>query len=167
MILTIYTKYLKKHPVCFGIMKNSKKREKFDFSLESFENKRLHLIVYLSTVLLVFAVYLIFVLFFDDSPMLLIIGFTSFLIGIGMIFYRNKIVNIINDKMLDNKIKKRKKANKANLQETIRKITPSHRNLKLKIGGGVTIRDRMTSIYSKFTKKKSNEKSDEYIEYKD
>lgn len=145
-------------------MKRRTRRSRSNFILDNSTYQRLHLYIYLATVLFIFIMYLIAVSLFEDSPAAAIIGFISFLIGVGMIFYRGRIAEHISKKMHEKKVNSYKRANKVGLQQTIKRIVPKKSNVKLKIKGKVTMKERLAKAKITFQKKDPKKKGPEYIE---
>jgi len=146
------------------MFKIPKKPKKIDFLLENKHYRKLHLYIYLVSVFTIVGVYFLIIAIFNQSN-IIITGLISILIGLYLVFKRDEIVKVISTKLQEKKLKTRKAENKANLKSTIRKITPKpKRNISLKIGGSLTLKDKYHNLKNKFNKK--TKKSQEYIEIK-
>lgn len=143
--------------------KRKKNSNRFNFHLENPHYRRLHLILYFVSVLLIFSVYIIVITFFSDMTIkYFLIGFFSILLGVYLVFNRDNIVRQISDRLEDNKRKKLKKNNQDGLKTTLKRIKPKNKNLKFTITNKTTFKEKMNNAKSKFKKKDKKEK--DYIE---
>lgn len=149
------------------MIKKISKREKINFLLENKHYQKLHLYLYLVTVLLIVLIYYLLILIFSPySPNLMITGILSITIGIGMVYYRDRIVKKISDYLENKKRVQTKTKNKSGLKTTLRKITPKNKKLKLDIKGKTTLKEKLDKVKKKFSKKNKTKKSPDYIELK-
>ena len=143
-------------------MKNLKRKEKINFLLENKHYKRLHLILYLLSVLLIVLVYFITILTFSSTFNKAITAVFALFVGIYLVFNRDKIVKIVSERVEKNKRKQVKKENKVGLKTTLKKITPKRNVISVK--GKVSVKERLQGVKSKF--KKQDKEKKEYLEIK-
>ncbi len=139
-----------------------KRKEKINFLLENKHYRKLHLYLYLISISIITAIYFILVIIFSAYVNIFITGTISILIGVYLVFNREKLVRLIDSKLQDKKREKYKEKNKEGLKTTLRTITPKNKKLKLNIGGKTTIKEKFNFIKEKLSKKKGKEK--EYLE---
>lgn len=143
-----------------------KKQKKVDFLLENEHYRRLHLYLYLLSISVIAIIYLLIVFLFSSYSNYLITGVVSVLIGLFLVFNRDKLVKFISDKLHDNKIQKTKKQNKQGLKNTLSRITPKpKRDIKLSIKE-TGFKSKVASLKTKMNSKKNTKNSQEYIEIK-
>lgn len=145
--------------------KKTKKKEKINFLLENPHYRRLHLYLYFISVLIIVGVYFIVITIFSDfSANFLITGIFSLMLGLYLVYNRDNIVKFISEKMEERRRKEMKRNDKHGLNSTLKKISPKNKNLKLKITGKTSIKEKIQNLQYKVKKDKKTEK--EYIEIK-
>ncbi|MDA3855613.1 MAG: hypothetical protein PF569_05105 [Candidatus Woesearchaeota archaeon] len=146
--------------------KKIQKRKNINFLLDNKHYKRLHLILYLISITLIVLVYFLTIIVFSSYLHFLVSVLFSFLIGLYIVFNRNKLVNNISDRIENYKRKHYKKESKENLRTTLKKITPK-RNIKFNIKSKFSLKEKAANIKNNFkSKKNKKKKSQEYIEIK-
>ncbi len=147
------------------MIRKIKKKEKIDFLLQNKHYQRLQLYLYILSLFVIVITYFLTILIFSSySPNYIITGIFSIIIGLYLVFNRDKLVKKISEKIEDCKRKKLKKENKSALKTTLRKITPQQNKIKLNIKPKETIKEKFHKIKHKLKKKDS--KTKEYIEIK-
>jgi len=144
-----------------------KKKEKIDFLLENSHYKKLHLYLYIASILVFVLIYFLFINMFSTNYKLVMSAIVSVFIGTFLVFNREKIIKNISERMHEKNIRKRREENKRGLESTIKRIRPSHksnRHIKLNIGGKTYIKDKFSNFKERMTKKKDDQS--EYIEIK-
>lgn len=148
------------------MINRKKKNKKINFLLENEHYRKLHLYLYLLSITVIAIIYMFIVLLFSSYSNYLITGIVSILIGLYLVFNRDKLVKYISDKLHEKEIKKRKKQNKEGLKSTLTRITPKpKRNIKLSIKE-TSFKSKITGIKTKFTPKNKTKKTQDYIEIK-
>lgn len=103
-------------------MVKSIKKNKINFFLEDSLYRKIQLIIYFLSILLILLIYFILVYLFKSEYDNTISAFFSILLGIIFIYYRNLITKKISNFIYEIRRKKIKKLNKFGLEKTIRKI---------------------------------------------
>lgn len=83
-----------------------------------------------------------------------------------MVYNRDKIVRYLSAKISERERKNNKRESKDSLKETIRRIVPRQKKVVLNIKPKFSFKEKMMSIKRKISSK-PNDKSEEYLEYKD
>lgn len=149
-------------------MRKSSKKKSMNFLLENESSKRLSLIIYLGSVgLIVLLYFTIIILFSTSSAIYTITGLSSVLIGIYMVFNKDKWVRKLSLWIHEQEIKKRKKDGRENLSSTLKRITPKRKDFSMKIKGRKSPQEYLEKLKSLFSQKKKKKGGEEYIEYKD
>jgi len=149
------------------MIKRIGKKKDIDFLLDNKHYKRLHLILYFISLLIIISVYFMTLVLFSTYFHFVITIIFSFLVGFYLVLNRSVLVKVISNKLDDRKRKKYKQTSKQNLKTTIRKITPKNKRLKLNIKGKVSLKEKVNKIKSKFKKiDKKAKKRPDYIEIK-
>jgi len=148
------------------MIKKTKKKEKIDFLLQNKHYKKLHLYLYILSVILIVTIYFMSVYLFSSfSKNYIISAVFSFIIGVYLVYNRDELTQKISEKLENKKRKKLKKENKEGLKTTLRRISPKNKRFKLNIKTKETINEKIIKIKKKLTKKgKKNKNSPEYIE---
>ncbi len=150
--------------------KRFQKKEKINFLLESKHYKKLHLMLYLLSVFSIVCVYFITIILFSAYANTLITAIFSLVIGLALVFHRDKLVKKISNHIDDVKRKEHKKKNERGLKSTLKRITPKS-NLKLDMSSGkVKVKKSLSESFSfkkkdesKKIKKKTNDEG--YVEF--
>lgn len=150
------------------MVKRTQKREKIDFLLESKHYKRLHLLLYITSLTAIVMVYFLSIIIFSGYANLLITGIFSLVTGVTIFFNRDKIVKKISEFLNERKIKKNKQSNKDGLKSTLKNISPK-RKFKLNISKETSFKEKITHFKKKLNKKENPKKKQkkEYIEIKE
>ncbi len=119
--------------------------------------------LYLFSVIVIVLIYFMFIMLFSNIFPIVIVGIISLIIGIALVFKRDKLVLTISNKLQERKIKEHKKANKHGLHSTLRKITPK-RKKKINVTPRASVKDHINHLKGKLSKKKKGK--DDYIELK-
>ena len=142
------------------MIRKIKNKEKIDFLLQNKHYKKLHLYLYILSVILIVLVYFITIFIFSSfSKNYIISAIFSFIIGIYLVYNRDKLTQKISEKLESKKREKIKKENKKGLKTTLRRIRPENKSLKLNIRPKESFK-----IKNKFSKKNKNKKTPDYIE---
>ena len=143
--------------------KKKKSKDKFDFYLQNKHYKRLHLFLYLMSVLFLFFIYIVIITLFSDITVkYVLIGFISMLIGVYLVYNRDNMVKYFSEKIEEKRRKSIRKNDKEGLKTTLKRITPKNKNLKLKITGKTSFKDKISNFKEKIKKEKKEKK--DYIE---
>jgi hypothetical protein len=142
--------------------KTKSRREKVNFLLRNKYYQRLHLILYLLSVFLIVLVYFLTLIIFSNYVNFFLTSFASIVIGISLVYNRDKLVKLIDDYIQDLKIRRSKQKEKESLSKTLKKIAPKNNRIKLNIKGKVTISEKLKKLTKNFSFKKKNK--EEYIE---
>lgn len=149
-------------------MRSNPRKDRINLLLANGHYQRLSLYLYLATVLLIFFAYLLVISFLEETSWITkgIIAFLSVSAGVFMIYYRDKIVKVMSEKIYERKRRSSKKENVVELSKTIRRITPKNNNLRLNIRGRIPLKDRFDKLVVSFkTKKKSKNGEKEKPDY--
>ncbi len=139
-------------------MQIKKKKDKINFMLQNSHYRKLHFYLYLLTVFLISFIYFLFLFIFSsNSDFFWVISLISFLIGIYLIFNREKLVLKISDFIEKRKRIALKKENKKGFQKSLNSISKNKKHQTSLEKNQFKIKD-----YLKI-KKKSDDK---YIEIK-
>ncbi len=144
--------------------KNLKKKEKINFLLENKHYKKLHLLLYFSSLAAIVFVYFLTVLIFSSFTNMLITTSFSVILGIFLVLHRDKLVKKISDFLTEKKRKDYKKNNSNSLKTTLKKIGPKS-NLKLDLNKNSKFKIKVSSFKIKIPTKKKKGKG--YLEIKD
>jgi len=147
------------------MIRKIKNKEKIDFLLQNKHYKKLHLYLYILSVILIVLVYFITIFIFSSfSKNYIISAIFSFIIGIYLVYNRDKLTQKISEKLESKKREKIKKENKKGLKTTLRRIRPENKSLKLNIRPKESFKIKINKIKNKFSKKNKNKKTPDYIE---
>ena len=148
-------------------MKRAKKAKKnIDFLLENKHYKRLNIILYLVSVLIIVGVYFITLLIFSKFVNMTITAITSFIVGLYIVIHRASIIKKVSDHLENKKRNKYKKESQQNLKSTLNSIRPKpKRNIKLNIKPKFSIKEGAKNFSSKLRGKKKPQRKG-YIEVK-
>lgn len=151
------------------MFKPKKKTKNVNFILENKYYRKIHLIVYFFTLLVIVTIYFILVfLLHDKSIRAFTFVFCSIVLGVFLVFKRDHLVLELSDWHQERSRKKIKDDDKEGLRTTIRRIVPRNKNLKLNIKGKVPLKDRFDKLKAKMKKKDPQKKeTPDYIEIKD
>jgi hypothetical protein len=149
-------------------MKNRlKKKEKISFLLENKHYKKLHLALYFLSVFSIVCVYFVTIMLFSAYANFLITAIFSLVVGLALVFHRDKLVKAISEHLNEVKRKDYKKKNENGLKSALKRITPKSK-IKLDMSSGkVKVKKNFKETFSfkKKEKTKSSKKNDEgYIE---
>lgn len=143
------------------------RQEKIGFLLENKHYRRLHLILYLLSVITIVVVYFFTILLFSKFVNMLITAIFSLVFGLALVFHRDKLVRKISNHIDEKKRKQLKENNQRGLQTTLKKIGTRNKKIKFDFIHKTTFKERTQKMASKFSKpKKGKEESVEYIEIK-
>lgn len=147
-------------------MKKSSRKERVNFLLEDRNYHRLSLVIYLCSVLVILSIYFTTLMIFSKtSANYFITGLSSVLIGVYLVFHKDKIIKKISLYLHDKKVKNNKREGKEGLQRTLKRISPKNHRLKLKIKGKVSLKEKIEGFKERFGSSKAKVK--DYIEYRE
>lgn len=138
------------------------RQEKIDFLLENNHFKKLHLALYLGSVFAIGVVYFLTIFLFSKIVNMSITAIFSILLGLVLVFHRDKLVRKLSDYIDEKKRKQYKEENHKGLKTTLRKVGPKKRDLKFNVKGKIPFKERIYSIKKKFSKSNDSD----YIEVK-
>lgn len=149
-------------------MNKKSRKERIGFLLENNYYRKLHLYLYLATVFFIVLMYFFVIIFLKNSSIYvkLFFGIISLIVGVFMVYNRDKIVRYLSAKISERERKNNKRESKDSLKETIRRIVPRQKKVVLNIKPKFSFKEKMMSIKRKISSK-PNDKSEEYLEYKD
>ena len=137
-----------------------------DFLLENKHYRRLHIILYLISVLIIVIVYFVTLLIFSKFVNMVITSIASFVIGLYIVLSRESIIKRVSDLIEGRKREKYKQQSHQNLKSTLRNIAPKpKRKLKFSITKKVSVKEHFERIKSKL-KGEGPKKRQGYIEVK-
>ncbi len=146
-------------------MRKLKRKKNINFLLENKHYKTLHIFLYLVSVAIITIIYFITLLIFSAYVHTLVTVIASLLIGLYIVFNRDRIVMAVSDQMQERRRKRYKETSKENLKTTLRKITPKNKRLKLNIKGRTSFKEKIYNVKERFSKKDKKKKSKvDYIE---
>lgn len=135
-----------------------------DILLDTKHYKQINLIIYLLSVVIILLVYYLTLSMFSKTINVVATASTSFLIGIFLIYNRNCLVKKINDIYQDYNRSKYKQNSKEGLKNTIKRITPKNKRLKLDIKGKLSIKEKAQKLKDRLKKDNNSNKKEDYIE---
>jgi hypothetical protein len=147
-------------------MTRSSGNGKFYFFMESGHYRKLQLVVYLSTLLVLLSLFLIIRYLFPEPKNLgeIVGGAISLALGIYLVFKREKIIKWLSEEIHEMRRKELKKETEKSKESAMKRIVPKHRGLTFNIGGKVAFKEKWQNLKDKLGGKKK--KKEEYIEYK-
>ena len=147
--------------------KSLKNREKINFLLENKHYKKLHVALYFLSVFSIVCLYFVTIFLFSAYANFLITAIFSLVIGLGLVFHRDKLVKLISEYLNEVKRKDYKKKNENGLKSALKRITPKSK-VKLDMSSGkVKVKKNLRETFSfkkkeKQVKKKTNDEG--YVE---
>lgn len=145
-------------------MKKQKKKN-VDFLLNNKHYRRLHLIIYFTSLFIICFTYLITYVLFDKMINVLITSAVSFFIGLYIVLNRDELVKTLSNSIHERKRKKIKEDNKLGLKTTLRKITPKNKKIKFNIKTKTTLKEKVSGVKKKINGK-NKKVPQKYIEIK-
>lgn len=144
-------------------MSKKKRKNKINFLLENTYYQKLHLLVYLFSVLLIVLIYFLIIKFSSNKFNIIFTGTISLCIGLFLVYKKDEIVKNISEYMHEKKRRKLLAQNKVGLRTTLKKIVPK-RDIKLSIETKGSLKNKFASMKPKILKKNKNK--EDYIEIK-
>lgn len=148
-------------------MLNKKRRagRKQDFLIENSHYRRLHLYLYFMSLAVLLGIYFLIIMVFSDSSYKLIISLViSLLLGLYLVFKRDKMVKKLSEYIHERKRKKVKESNVSGLNTTLRRITPKNKRLTLNIKGKISFKEKFKKFKENLLGEGPKKKGPEYIE---
>jgi hypothetical protein len=147
--------------------KSSKRKEKINFLLLDKEYRRLHLVLYLLSVFVIVSFYFMTVFLFASYSNTLLTAIFSIIVGVTLVFQRDRVVKIISEKLEDKKRRDYKKKNKEGLHKTLKHITPKNkRKFKLNLNDKNSFKKKVFKVVSKLSPKERKKEKKGYVEVK-
>lgn len=145
-----------------------KKKKDIDFLLENKHYKRLNVILYLISVVIIVLIYFFTLILFSKFTNFLLTAIASFVIGLYIVINRSYIVKKISEQIEHKKRLKYKENSRHGLKTTLKKITPKRKHLQLNIKSKESIKEKVVNWNFKVKEKITGQKRRKrgYIEIK-